>query len=112
MVLTIRLSIKSKLMALLLGISLSSVVATGIVSWLRFKNTVESRTFKQLTSVRVSKSNQIESYIQSVRNHVETLSEDFMVISAMVEFNSAYKLLQNEVIPIQRREKIGGYYRQ
>ena len=112
MVLTNRLSIKSKLMALLLGISLSSVLATGIVSWLRFKNTVESRMFKQLTSVRVSKSNQIESYIQSVRNHVETLSEDFMVISAMVEFNSAYKLLQNEVIPNQWREKIGDYYRQ
>ncbi len=99
-------------MALLLGVSLGSLLASGILSWWRFKNTVESRVFQQLTSVRVSKSNQIESYIQSLRNHVETLSEDSMIISAMIEFNSAYKELQDEVIPGEWREKIAAYYRQ
>ncbi|MDJ0677055.1 MAG: adenylate/guanylate cyclase domain-containing protein [Calothrix sp. MO_167.B42] len=99
-------------MVLLLGVSLGSLLAGGILSWLQFKRTVESRVFQQLTSVRVSKSNQIESYIQSLRNHVETLSEDSMVISAMVEFNSAYKELENQVIPNQWRQKIAAYYRQ
>ncbi len=112
MVLINRFSIKSKLMVLLLGVSLGSLLGAGIISWLQFKKTVESRVFQQLTSVRVSKSNQIESYIQSLRNHIETLSEDSMIISAMVEFNSAYKELQNQVIPNQWRQKIEAYYRQ
>lgn len=97
-------------MALLLGVSLGSLLIAGILSWLRFRSAFQNQIFDQLTSVRASKGNQIESYMQILRAHIETLSEDPMVVSAMVDFNSAYKELQNQVIPLTWLKKIEAYY--
>ena len=107
-----KLSIKSRMMALLLGVSLGSLLIAGLLSWLRFRSTFTTQTFDRLTSVRASKGNQIESYMRILRNHVETLSEDRMVVSAMVNFNSAFKELQNEVISSETAQKIENYYTQ
>jgi|GEM_PF-124251 len=99
-------------MALLLGVSLGSLLIAGILSWLRIRSTSQEQIFAQLTSIRASKGNEIESYMQSLRAHLETLSEDRMVVSAMVEFNLAYKELQDEIIPREWQKKIEGYYKQ
>ncbi|MBE9042150.1 adenylate/guanylate cyclase domain-containing protein, partial [Oscillatoriales cyanobacterium LEGE 11467] len=100
------------MMALLLGVSLGSLAIAGLLSWLRFRSTFTTQTFERLTSVRASKGNQIESYMRILRNHVETLSEDRMVVSAMVDFNSAFKELQNEVISSETSQKVKNYYTQ
>ncbi|ELS00894.1 family 3 adenylate cyclase [Xenococcus sp. PCC 7305] len=105
-----RFSIKSRLMVLLLLVSLGSVLTTGILSWLRFRKSFETRTFAQLTSIRASKANEIESYLRNLRSQVEILSADRMVVSAMVELNSAYQELQNQVIPTDWAKKIEDFY--
>lgn len=107
-----RFSIKSRLMILLLLVSLGSVLATGILSWLRFRKSFESQTFAQLTSIREAKGNEIESYMRNLRSQVEILSEDRMVVSAMVELNSGYQELQNQVIPPEWSKAIEKFYAQ
>jgi len=105
-----RLSIKSRLMVLLLFVSLGSVAATGILSWLRFRKSFETKTLAQLTSIRASKGNEIESYMRNLRGQAEILSEDRMVVSAMVELNSAYQELQNRVILPEWSKTIEDFY--
>ncbi|MBE9067419.1 HAMP domain-containing protein [Leptolyngbya cf. ectocarpi LEGE 11479] len=105
-----RLRIKSKLMALLVGVSLGSLVVGGTLSWLRFRQAFQRQVFDHLTSVRASKGAQIESYIKGFQDWLELLSEDRTVISAMVEFNAAYRSLQNEEIPNEWIEAIETYY--
>lgn len=105
-----RFSIKSRLMILLLFVSLGSVLTTGILSWLRFRKSFEERTFAQLTSIRAAKANEIESYLLNLRSQIEILSEDRMVIAAMVDLNSAYKDLQSQIIPSDWVQKIEDFY--
>ena len=105
-----RFSIKSRLLILFLLVSLGSVLATGILSWLRFRQSLEERTFAQLTSIRASKAHEIESYMRSLRSQLEILSEDRMVIAAMVDLNSAYKDLQSQIIPREWLKKTEDFY--
>ncbi|MDY6802890.1 MAG: adenylate/guanylate cyclase domain-containing protein [Cyanobacteriota bacterium] len=105
-----RLTIKSKLTIMLLGVSLGSILVIGYLSWNRARNTLQETIFNQLTSVRSSKAYQIESYFQNLRNHVETLSENRMIVAAMVEFNKEFKQLNRAYIPVDWVTKIEGYY--
>lgn len=105
-----QLRIKSKLMALLVGVSLGSLLIGGTLSWLRFRRAFEHQVFDHLTSVRASKGRQVEAYIKGLRDQLEILSEDRTVVSAMVEFNAAYRALQNEAIPNEWIEAIETYY--
>jgi len=105
-----RLSIRTKLMALLLGVSLGSLSIAGVLSWLRFRSAFEEQIFEHLTSVRAAKGDRLESYMRQLRSHIETLSEDRMLVAAMVEFNAAYQALQNEIIPAGWSKSIEKYY--
>ncbi len=105
-----RLRVKSKLIALLVGVSLGSLLIGGTLSWLRFRQEFEAQVFDHLTSVRASKGTQVEAYIKRLRDQLEVLGEDRTVVSAMVEFNAAYRGLQNEVIPNEWIEGIETYY--
>lgn len=107
-----QLSVKSKIMALLLGVSLGALSVAGVLSWLRFKSSFHDQVFEHLTAIRVSKGKQIEAYFRGVRGHVETLSEDRMLVAAMVEFNTTYRALQNQVIAPDWNNQIESHYRQ
>ncbi|MEM8610628.1 MAG: adenylate/guanylate cyclase domain-containing protein [Cyanobacteria bacterium P01_H01_bin.105] len=105
-----RLRIRSKLMALLVGVSLGSLLIGGTFSWLRFRREFQHQVFEHLTSVRAAKGIQVEAYIKGLRDQLEILSEDRTVVSAMVDFNAAYRGLQSESIPNEWVEAIETYY--
>ena len=105
-----RLSIKSKLQIMLLVASLGSILVVGYLSWSKAREILTERIFDQLTSVRASKAYQVESYFQTLRHHIETLCEDRMVVSAMVEFNQAFAQLNQASIPGDWERDIEGYY--
>ncbi|MEM7062837.1 MAG: adenylate/guanylate cyclase domain-containing protein [Cyanobacteria bacterium P01_B01_bin.77] len=95
-----RLRIKSKVMLVLLIVSLGSAAVMGLLTWQRARNILTQRIFDQLTSVRAAKAAEIESYFQFMYNQVETLAEDRMIVSAMGEFDQAFDQLNAETTPI------------
>ncbi|MGK7896604.1 MAG: adenylate/guanylate cyclase domain-containing protein [Xenococcus sp. (in: cyanobacteria)] len=48
--------------------------------------------------------------MRNLRSQIEILSEDRMVIAAMVDLNSAYKELQSQIIPTEWLKKIEDFY--
>ena len=76
------LSIKSKLLAILLGVSLGSMLLVCVLSLERAKANLRGTITNYLTSIRSSNTNQIKSFFRSLRNHLETLSEDRMVVGS------------------------------
>ena len=92
-----QLSIKAKLQILLLVISLGSILVVGYLAWQRSRVTLQATIFNQLTSVRASKSYQIESYFNTLESHIRSLAEDKMVVTAMDEFSKSYNLLEQEL---------------
>lgn len=103
-------SMKSKLMTLLMGVSLGSVLLLGILSWVRLKAVFQTQVFEHLTSVRSSKGREVEAYITNLRDYMKVLSEDRTMVAAMVNFSAAYRALQNESIPNDWIETIETYY--
>lgn len=109
-----QLRIKSKLTIALLVVTLGSTAIVGILTWKRAKNILTQRIFNQLTSVRAAKSAQIESYFQFMNNQIETLSEDRMIVAAMVDFNQAFNQLNQSSLAISPtwNQLIQTYYTQ
>ncbi|NEP12774.1 MAG: adenylate/guanylate cyclase domain-containing protein [Symploca sp. SIO2C1] len=90
-----RFNVKSKLMIILVGVSLGSILIVSFLSWERSRTNLREAIRNQLTSIRFARANQIESFFENLKSHVETLSEDRMVIEAMIEFNREFDQLNN-----------------
>ena len=107
-----QLSIKSKLIVMLLGVSSFSILVTAYLGYQSGQANLTSRVFSQLTSLRASKAYQIESYFKNIHHHTETLSENPAVVAAMQEFTTAYGQLESAKIPPESDRKLTGYYQQ
>ncbi len=105
------LSIKSKLIVMLLAVSGMSIFVTTYLGYRSGQANLTDRVFSQLTSVRASKAYQIEAYFKNIRNHTQTLSEDPSIVSALREFTAAYQQLQGATIPDSFDQRIKIYYR-
>lgn len=92
-----QLKIKSKVTIVLLIVSLGSVGAISFLTWKRAETILTQRIFLQLTSVRASKSAEIESYFEFMYAQMKTLAEDRMIIAAMVEFDRAFTNLEEPI---------------
>ena len=105
-----QLRIKTKLMAMLLSVSLGSIAIVSYLSWDRARHIIKTAISNQLVSVRASKAYQIESYFKNLYGHIATLCEDRMVVEAMVEFNTSFKELNFEYISEEWNKELKEYY--
>ncbi len=97
---------------MLLVVSSCSILVTAYISYQSGKSNLTDRVFNQLTSVRASKAYQIESYIQILRNHVQTLGKSPFVGDALKEFNTSYQTIEAKQKNIDKLEpKLKAYYR-
>src|SRR5215472_1954088 len=92
-------SIRYKLMASLLLLSVTTVAVTGTIAYIKNLNAVKTNVTNQLTGVTRSKRAQIEAYYRTIHSHVETLSDDRMFIDAMREFRDAYRKMNKRPVP-------------
>ena len=91
-------SIQSKLQALLLLVSLSSVLMVGWISWYQGRMTLRSRAAEQLTGIRAARATQFEQFFESLDNQVTILASDSDTIEAMVAFNKGFGQLERSVV--------------
>ena len=105
-----QLSLRSKLLLILLILSLGSIAVLGYLGWQTSRDAITGAVFMHLTSVRASKAYHIESYMHFLRDQVSSLGEDEMVIRAMVRFNKTFKNLEFELIPDDWEEVIDDAY--
>jgi len=99
-------SIRYKLLSLLLLLGIATFAVTGTIAYLKYLQALKQDVMTQLTGIRRSKAFQIESYYQTIRSHVETLSEDRMFQDAMREFNRAYRDLDTAPIPAEALDAV------
>jgi class 3 adenylate cyclase len=107
-----RLSIKSKLIVMLLSVSGCSILVTAYLGYHSGQSNLTDRAFSQLTSVRASKADQIEFYFKTIRNHIQTLSETPSIVQAMQEFSAAYQQLETVSLTPQAQQAVTTYYQQ
>ena len=106
-----QVSIKTKLIVMLLVVSLCAMLASTYICSSSGKATLTEKVFNQLTSLRAAKTYQIQDYFQSLYHHSQTLSEDLTVVGAMQEFKTAYRQLEQTTVPAGFDAKIDTFYR-
>ncbi|MFM9089910.1 MAG: adenylate/guanylate cyclase domain-containing protein [Cyanobium sp.] len=107
-----QLSIKSKLILMLLLASGLSTLLTALLGYRSGQINLSNRVFNQLTSIRASKAYQIESYFRNIQHHTQTLSEDLSIIAAVQQFDAAFQQLQKAPSPPGAARALEGYYSQ
>ena len=85
-----RLSIKTKILAVVLLIGIVSMGVTGLQGFWQGREALEQTVFHNLTAIRETKARQIEGYFDHIRNQVVTLSENRMIVEAMRELKTTF----------------------
>jgi len=108
--LTNRLSIRSKLVFLLLTTSIFSIL---IIAWQGYrsaKDALNEATFNQLNTLRTAKTQQVESYFNNISNQAQGFAENKVVIDALNEFRTAFHLANRELIDDEIKNSLGEFY--
>jgi class 3 adenylate cyclase len=105
-----RLSIQSQLMLMLLLVSLGSSIVIAYQGYRSGKQALEDSIFKQLTSLRASRSDQIETYFEGLRAQLSTLGESPLTLEAIAAFERGFDQLQNAELRREWDLKTDAYY--
>lgn len=107
-----QLSVRTKLIIVLLIVSFCSVIASTYVCSSAGQEILSEKVFNQLTSVRATHAQQFQQYSKLLVDHVETLSEDTMFIGAMKEFKQGFDKLATVNLPKAYDDKLQQFYSQ
>jgi class 3 adenylate cyclase/HAMP domain-containing protein len=91
-----RLSIQSKLFLMLLLASVLSILITGYVGYKSGQEALESSRLSALTTLRTTRVYQVESYFDGVKAHIQTLSEDQLLLENFKMMRSAFQDLDQK----------------
>ncbi|WP_231586033.1 hypothetical protein [Crocosphaera watsonii] len=105
-----RLSIQSKLMLMLLAVSIASILVISYVGYTSGKEVILDNIHGQITELRNSRARQVQSYFNYVKNHAITLAEDPTVIEAMKSFTDSFNQLENEEVTTSMTSEIWLFY--
>jgi class 3 adenylate cyclase len=106
------MSIKSRLILMLLVVSLLSILVIGYLGWSSGRRALHEAIFNQLTSIRASKAYQIETYFERVFDQTATLAEDLMVVEAMRGFQDTYGDVSTWPIVPEWETALDAYYKE
>jgi len=84
------LSIRSRLIIMLIVVTLISSVVVGLLGWRNGRNALSSTISNQLNSIRASQAYQVESYFRQTFAHTRSLAKDRMIVNAMTQFQEGY----------------------
>lgn len=103
-------TIQSKLQALLVTVSLGSVVVVSGIGWYRTEAILKSKIAEQLAGIRTTKAEQFEAYFENLNNQVGMLAADGNIVKAMVELNGGFRALESNLIPPEWDTALSAYY--
>ncbi len=106
-----KLSIQSKMTLMLLVVSISSILVIAFVGYRSGKAALTQSIFNQLTSLRETKRQEVQTYTQTIQGQVRTLSQDPTLARAMQAYKTAYQELKAKPTATSWQTAIGQYYR-
>ena len=106
-----RLSIQSKMILLLLVVSLSSIAVMAWIGYATARTSLTQAVENQLEGVRVAKTTTLKMMIASIRERVMLVAERQTTIDAMRDFQQAYRELGKATLTASESQKLDDFYR-
>jgi class 3 adenylate cyclase len=105
------LSIKSKLLAMLLAVSLASIAVVASLNYYTCYRALQGAVFSHLTSVRAARADQIEQFIERLRVETRVVGGRAGVVDAARAFVDRYRQLDTVHVNSEMNAALATYYR-
>ncbi len=105
-----RLSIQSKMILLLLGVSLSSIGIIASIGYSSAKAALIRSAENQLQGIRVAKTTTLKEMLDALKDQVISISDSRAVIDGMNQFKNAYRELRSKTISSEEYDKLKDFY--
>ena len=104
------LGIQSKLLIMLLGVSIGSTIIVGVVGYNSGRDSLRAAAFQQLTNVRESKTAAVKTLFTTIENELVIDSVGATANQASVEFSSAFDDLNGGAVDQSQETTVDDYY--
>ena len=104
------LSIRSRLMLMLILVSAISAMVLIYIGYVSGKNAINESIFNQLTSTKASKKYQIESYFHEIGNITEVLGENDMIAQALSDFKRGFRKIGKTELSAECSQQLSVHY--
>jgi class 3 adenylate cyclase len=105
------LTLKSKLLLMLLPIGLLSMGVQAVLGHINSSQSMAEQGFAKAIAIRQSKKQQLEAFYANLRAMMPVIGEDVAVVSATAQMKEAFGQLGRTRITDQRRQSLETYYR-
>jgi class 3 adenylate cyclase len=105
-----RVSIQSKLLAMLLATSIMSVAVVGFIGYQSGRSSLRASVFDGLTEIRGAQSRQIEAQFSDLMNSLEIYTRGSTAIGAVEAFTAGFDQLNTATIDPAQWQSIVNYY--
>lgn len=91
-----KIGMSTKVIALFLIAGLVPLGISGFIGQRTADKALKEQAFNQLVSIRETKKEQIEEYFSNIEKQIKAYSKDQMIINAMEELKTAFKMFRQE----------------
>lgn len=106
-----RISIQSKLLAMLLITSVLSAAVVGAIGYQSGRSSLRDSVFDRLTEVRSAQARQLEAEYRYLQNSLVVYTRGTTATEAMVAFASGFDQLRKEPVTPEQDQAVSDYYR-
>lgn len=107
-----RFSIQSKMIALLLTVSLASIGIIASIGYSSAKSALVQSAENQLQGIRVAKTTTLKEMLDALRDQVISMSDSRAAIEGMRAFRHAFRELSSRSLNLTETDKLTGFYRE
>ena len=107
-----KLSIKSKLLVMLLSVSLGSIALVATLNYMESYKTVQQSVFTHLTSLRASRADAIEQYLKAVTDEVEVLADSPNMGTMLAQLSASFQTLAETELEPEALSELEAFYRE
>jgi len=104
------LGFQSKLLIMLLAVSVLSVLIAGAIGYLSGTNSLRAAEYQRLTQLRESRAREITDGLKSITDSAAILTHSSSTITAMQDFSTAFNELQKVPLPPGAPAAVSKYY--
>ena len=104
------LGFQSKLLLMLLTVSVLSVLVAGVIGYLSGTSSIRNAEYQRLTQLRESRAREITDGLKSITDSAAILTHSGTTVNAVREFSTAFAELQKAPLPPGAREAVAKYY--
>jgi class 3 adenylate cyclase len=105
-----RLGIQSKMILLLLVVSLASISAVAILGYSSARVSLKQAVENQLNGVRVSKTTTLKEILESLSDQVVSMSDSQVALDGMRSFKNAFRELASKSLAPVEEERLKTFY--